>query len=170
MKKTLTLFLFILFVIGNAQYEEEDTEPIEYQTAAGLYFDMSSDLTLYGVQVKQFLREDHAINAQLLLADKIILVGVDYTYNVPVPMPFFYRNLSWYAGAGAHVLFINGERDNEISTFAIRPVAGLEYKMKKYPLAFHAELKPWWSFGENGEFELSRIGVGIKYVINRDIW
>ena len=170
MKKIFTFAFLSLFFWGNAQYEEEDHEPIEFQTAAGLYFDMGSDLTLYGIQVKQFLRDDHAVNGQLLLADKIILVGVDYTYNVPVPMPFFYRNLSWYAGAGAQVLFINGEEKSDISTFALRPVAGLAYKMKKYPLAFHAELKPWWSFGKHGKFELARIGFGVQYIIHRDIW
>lgn len=171
--KKIFLVLLCFSYYAHAQYEEEDNEPVEYQTAAGLYFDLNNDNMLYGVQIKQFLRDDHAVNAQILLGKKVIIIGADYTYNAPIPFGFLAKNMSYFGGIGAQVSLLNEDNEtieNDKSSFAIRPALGLEYKMSKSPLAMHVEWKPWWTFGSDGGFELASIGVGVKYVLNRDIW
>lgn len=150
-----------------AQNSEEDHEPIVYQTAVGFYVDLGKETNLYGIQIKQFLSWEHALNGQVLVGDKTLVLGLDYSFNGMVPMHLLYRNLSWYAGAGGEVTFAKGEDNN---AFAIRPLLGLEYKMKKQPLVFHVELKPKWTFGSTGDFELSNFGLGLRYVLKRDIW
>lgn len=165
MKSIFVLLLVLSSLTLKAQ--EEDLDPVTYQTAAGFYVDWNSDLSLYGGQIKQFFSETHALNAQLLFGEKLLVLGLDYTFNGMIPMPMLYKNFSWYAGVGPQLSFIEG---GDGTTFAIRPMVGLEYKLKELPFAASAELKPSWSFGENGDFELMRLGFSVKYILNRDIW
>lgn len=167
LRRSFWLLSMVTLVSLHAQNLEADDEPIVYQTAAGAYADLGQTNHWYGAQIKQFLSLDHAVNAQILFGEKMMVIGVDYTFNGLIPVHILYKNLSWYAGLGGQVAFAKGDLKN---AFALRPMVGLEFKTKKQPIVFHAELKPQWTFGETGHFELANFGVGLKYVLNRDIW
>lgn len=161
MKKYLTL-LFTLFLIG--LQAQEENEPVEYQTAAGLYIDYGSDAKFVGPHIKQFLSDWHAVSAQLLFGNKTMVIGVDYTNNYDLGR---FPTFGVYWGLGAQIALYKGD---EHTSFALRPAVGIEYKARKYPVVVAAELKPAWSFGKNGEFEFGRFGLALRYVINRYIW
>lgn len=161
MKKFWVILFVSCLVWVHAQ---EENEPVEYQTAAGLYIDYGKDAKFVGPHIKQFLGDWHAVGAQLLFGNKTMVIGVDYTNNYDLrPLPTF----GVYWGVGAQIALYKGD---EQTSFALRPAVGIEYKARKYPVVVAAELKPAWSFGKNGEFDFGRFGLGLRYVINRNIW
>lgn len=163
MKKIFILLVsFLAFSILYAQ--EDNFEPVYYQTAAGANFELGAEANLYGVQIKQFLNHWHAINGQIMFDSKMIVMGLDYSYNNVLP---FIGTISWYAGGGAQVAFLNKRDDTSI---ALRPLFGLEFRAKGYPIVVNAEIKPYYSIGKGSKFEFSRFGFGVKYILTRDIW
>lgn len=90
-----------------------------------------------------------------------MVLGVDYSYN----QPFAGTNgLGWYVGVGPQ-LSIHDNHHNDKTYFAIRPAAGLEYKIPTAPIAFHFDWKPWWNLSHNANFEASRFSLGFKFVL-----
>ena len=162
MRKTLIAFLLLYSISINAQ--EEELKPVVYQTAVGGYFELGSESNLFGVQIKQFLDHWHAVNGQILFDSETIILGVDYSFNNDLPFAY---TISWYFGGGAQVAFLNKKDD---TSFALRPMVGVEYKARDFPMVVNVEFKPFWSIGKEGQFDLNRFGIGVKYVLHRDIW
>src|SRR5690606_30989194 len=139
-----------------------------YRTALGLGVDVGDGPTLVGPQIKHFFDGQNAGNAQVLFGDDITTIGVDYSYNQAIPGA---NGLSWYVGVGPQLSFVDRgywwyDRDGDNETFfALRPAAGLEFKIPTAPLAFHFDWKPWWNLTNNSHFEPARFSLGFKFTL-----
>lgn len=128
-----------------------------YRTAIGLGIDLGDGATLFGPQVKHSFGGANAGQAQVMFGDHVTVVGVDYSYNRPFAGA---GGLGWYLGVGPQIAF----NDNN-SAFAIRPAAGLEYKIPSTPLGIHFDWKPWWNLSNESNFEAGRFSLGFKFIL-----
>lgn len=149
---------------------QEVNAQARYRTALGLGIDVGDGPTLVGPQIKHFFDGTNAGNAQVLFADNITVLGVDYSYNQAISGT---NGLNWYVGVGPQLAFVDrggrwwDDRDrNDRTYFALRPAAGLEFKIPTAPLAFHFDWKPWWNLTHRSDFEPARFSLGIKFTLN----
>lgn len=129
-----------------------------YNDAIGLAIDLGDGATLFGPQYKHSFDGRNAGNVQVLFGDNITTLGADYTYNEKFNGA---NGLGWYVGVGPQISFIKGGD----SYFAIRPQAGLEYKIPTAPLALSFDWKPWWNLSNDSNFEAGRFTIGFKYTL-----
>ncbi|MVZ64534.1 hypothetical protein GQF61_01620 [Sphingobacterium sp. DK4209] len=154
MKKTL-LSLAAAAALAFGANEAQAQTP--YKTAIGLGIDLGDGPSLFGPQIKHSFGGANAGQAQVLFGDHFTVVGVDYSYN----RPFAGTNgLGWYVGVGPQIAFANDD-----SAFAIRPAAGLEFKIPSAPLAMHFDWKPWWNLSDESNFEAGRFSLGFKFTL-----
>ena len=69
--------------------------------------------------------------------------------------------LKWFAGGGPSIVFFDGGSD-----FLLRPTVGLDFKINDVPLAFSFDWRPAIYFGDGGDFEPARFGLGFRYAFN----
>lgn len=137
-----------------------------YRTAIGIGIDVGDGPTLVGPQIKHSFGGANAGNAQVLFGDDIITLGVDYSYNQQIAGT---NGLGWYVGVGPQLSFVDNGRwfgENDETYFAIRPAAGLEYKIPTAPIGFHFDWKPWWNLTNRSNFEPARFTLGFKFTLN----
>ena len=156
MKKVILPVLVALVSVLSFGLERASAQT--YQTSIGLGIDLGDGPTLVGPQVKHFFDSQNAGNAQVLFGDHFTLLGVDYSYNEAFAGT---NGLSWYLGVGPQLGFVADQ-----TLFAIRPAAGLEYKIPSAPIGFHFDWKPWWNLSNNSNFEPARFTLGFKYTLN----
>ncbi|GHE32700.1 hypothetical protein [Sphingobacterium griseoflavum] len=162
MKKVFLSLLSATFLALGAQEAAAQTP---YRTAIGIGIDVGDGPTLVGPQIKHSFGGANAGNAQVLFGDDIITLGVDYSYNQQISGT---NGLGWYVGVGPQLTFVDDRRwfgDEDQTYFAIRPAAGLEYKIPTAPIAFHFDWKPWWNLTNNSSFEPARFTLGFKFTI-----
>lgn len=164
MKKVFLSLLAASFLVIGSQ---EVSAQARYGTAIGLGIDIGDGPTLVGPQIKHFFDGKTAGNAQVLFGDNVTIIGADYSYNQAIAGT---NGLNWYVGIGPQLAFIDAGgwwNDGGNSTFfAIRPAAGLEFKIPSAPLAFHFDWKPWWNLSNNSNFEPARFTLGFKFALN----
>lgn len=155
MKKVL---LVAVMALGISQVNAQN-----YKNALGVVVDLGDGETLVGPQFKHSFDGKNAGNIQVMFGDNITVLGADYTYN----QPFSGTNgLGWYVGVGPQLSFVDGGKYEDKTYVAIRPQAGLEYKIPSAPLAFHFDWKPWWNLTNESNFEAGRFSLGFKYTFN----
>ncbi len=155
MKKVL---LVAVMALGISQVNAQN-----YKNALGVVVDLGDGETLVGPQFKHSFDGKNAGNVQVMFGDNITVLGADYTYN----QPFSGTNgLGWYVGVGPQLSFVDGGKFEDKTYFAIRPQAGLEYKIPSAPLALHFDWKPWWNLTNDSNFEAGRFSLGFKYTFN----
>lgn len=154
------LLLAAVMVLGVAQTKAQD-----YKNALGLVVDLGDGETLFGPQFKHSFDGRNAGNVQVMFGDNITTLGADYTYNESISGA---NGLNWFVGVGPQLSFVDGGRygGDDSTYFAIRPQAGLEYKIPSAPLAFHFDWKPWWNLSNDSNFEAGRFTLGFKYTLN----
>lgn len=147
MNKQLTLFLLVLatgiFSVRGQVYEG----------AAGLGIGFGDGSTLAGFSGKYFVAENHALQGELLFGN-ITGLNLLYAYHDIFSGT---QTLQWFAGGGIGALFGSGDSD-----IGLRPLIGLDYKIKGVPLGFTFDWRPYISFDEGSE--AGRFGIGIRYV------
>lgn len=154
MKKFLSLVL-ILIVFGMF----ESNAQTNYTTALGLGIDFGDGQTLVGPSVKHFFTNEHAGMAEVAFGDNVTFLTLLYEYHGGFPNA---SGLQWFAGAGPSIAFFDGDTE-----FLLRPVVGLDFKIKDVPLAFSFDWRPWIFFGDNRDsFEAARFGLGFRYAFN----
>ena len=163
------LFLSLLATSLVALSANEVNAQARYRTALGLGIDVGDGPSLVGPQIKHFFDGTNAGNAQVLFGDDVTVLGVDYSYNQTIAGT---NGLNWYIGVGPQLAFVDnggdwwyGGRNNSRTFFALRPAAGLEYRIHSVPLAFHFDWKPWWNLTNNSNFEPARFSLGIKFAL-----
>jgi len=150
------LFFAAVLALGVNQVNAQD-----YKSALGVVVDLGDGQTLFGPQYKHSFDGRNAGNVQVMFGDNHTVVGADYTYN----QSFSGTNgLVWYVGVGPQLSFVDHGSGNS-TYFAIRPQAGLEYKIPSAPLALHFDWKPWWNLSNDSNFEAGRFSLGFKYVL-----
>lgn len=157
MKKVL---LVAVMALGISQVNAQN-----YKNALGVVVDLGDGETLVGPQFKHSFDGKNAGNVQVMFGDHITVLGADYTYNQPISGT---NGLGWYVGVGPQLSFVDyGNNYNGDKTlFAIRPQAGLEYKIPGAPLAAHFDWKPWWNLTNDSNFEAGRFSLGFKFTFN----
>ena len=155
MKKVL---LVAVMALGISQVNAQN-----YKNALGVVVDLGDGETFVGPQFKHSFDGKNAGNVQVMFGDHVTVLGADYTYN----QPFSGANgLGWYVGVGPQLSFVDGGKFEDKTYFAIRPQAGLEYKIPSAPLALHFDWKPWWNLTNDSNFEAGRFSLGFKYTFN----
>ncbi|WP_394973290.1 hypothetical protein [uncultured Croceitalea sp.] len=151
--KKLTFILFALIISSTINAQSS------YTTAAGLGLDLFSGATLVGPSAKFFLAEEHAVQAEVMFESNLTVITGLYEYHGNIEGA---DGLNWFAGAGPSILLFGNGFGTEI---AIRPVAGLDYKITDVPLAFSFDWRPFIGLGDLSN-EIGAFGIGIRYVID----
>ncbi|QNL50674.1 hypothetical protein H8S90_03480 [Olivibacter sp. SDN3] len=128
-----------------------------YHTAFGLFLDLGNGGTYVGPHVKHFFSGNDAGQAMVLFGNDITILGVEYSYNKEIPDA---KGLMWNLGIGPQAFFGDGE-----TVFAIRPMAGLEFKVPQAPIAIGFDWRPAWAISDGSEFEAGRFGLSFKYTL-----
>lgn len=154
MKKVLLSLTAAAAIVFGASEANAQTP---YTTAIGLGIDLGNGATGVGPQVKHNFGGHNAGNVQVLFGGGSTVLGADYSYNKAIEGA---QGLTWYLGIGPQVEFWE-----EQTFFALRPAAGLEFKIPQAPIGLHFDWKPWWNLTEESHFEAGRFTIGLKLAL-----
>ncbi|MBK0382943.1 hypothetical protein I5M32_08220 [Pedobacter sp. SD-b] len=149
-KLILTTFALICFAISASAQS--------YTTSAGLGIDFGTGQTLVGPTLKHFFNANNAIEADILFGSNNTLIAAYYQYHQDFKGA---SGLKWYLGGGPAVNLYSGG-----SSFFLRPMVGLDYKIDNAPLALSFDWRPSIYLGDTvgDRFTAGRFGLGFKYV------
>ena len=155
MRKTflLSVILIATYLSSNAQV---------YTGAVGLGLDLGDGFTFVGPSGKYFLAENHAAQFDLGFEDGCTALTFLYTYHQEFDGA---DGLQWLAGVGPTIVLIK-DADTQ---FALRPHAGLDFKIPDIPLAFSASWRPAILLSEVGEgnrIEAGSFALGFRYAFD----
>jgi hypothetical protein len=152
MKKLLLLFFLASFYfVNNAQAQRSGATA----NSAGITIDFGDGSTLVGPALKHFFDRNNAGQFELLFGNGGTYLAAYYQYNAPIQNA---GGLQYYIGVGPALGFGNGNTD-----FYIRPMAGLEYKIRNTPLNLAFDWRPAFYVGDNSEFTAARFGLGLRF-------
>ncbi|OAQ42210.1 hypothetical protein A5893_03595 [Pedobacter psychrophilus] len=127
-----------------------------YKTGLGLGLDFGDGATYVGPSLKHFFNANSAGQAEILFANGSTNINALYEYHQQIKGA---EGLQWYLGVGPGVYFYKGGSD-----FAIKPMAGLDYKISQAPISFTFDWRPTLYFGNiDTEFFPGRFGLGFRY-------
>lgn len=153
MKKTsLVIVVAVLFCATSVSAQG-------YKTAAGLQIDFGDGSTLVGPAIKHFFSNNNAVEGEVLFGNHITFLQAFYQYQKEIPNA---KGLEWYLGGGPSLGLYSGG-----SSFYLRPMVGLDYKINDVPLALSFDWRPFIYLGSNSfgsRFTGARFGLGFKYV------
>jgi hypothetical protein len=150
--KLLFTFLPAIFLLTLCQ----NSNAQDYKTSLGLGIDFGNGATLVGPSIKHFFNPKDAIQGDILFGGNSTLIQAFYLHHFPVKGA---SGLHFYLGGGPGANLFNGS-----TTFIIRPMAGLEYKIQAVPIAFNFDWRPaLFLYDRGSDFEPARFGLGIKY-------
>lgn len=152
--KKIVLVLLLIFAFGVFQGNAQSN----YTTALGLGIDFGDGQTLVGPSVKHFFTSEHAGLGEVTFGDNVTFLTALYQYHGSFPNA---GGLKWFAGGGPSIAFFDNQTE-----FLLRPTVGLDYKINNVPLAFSFDWRPWIYFGDGGDFEAARFGLGFRYTFN----
>lgn len=149
------LIVVVIFILNmNTSYAQSD-----YTIAVGLGFDTFEEVTLVGPSAKYFLEKAHAVQGEVMFESGLTIITALYEYHGNISSA---TGLKWFAGVGPSFLVYGDGYGTEI---AIRPIAGLDYKINRIPLALSLDWRPFLGFGSFLGNYAGAFGVGIRYVI-----
>ncbi len=153
-KRILVGIVFLAFVsLSNAQSS--------YTGAIGLGIDFFEDVTLVGPSGKYFFAENHVGQADLGFEENVTAITLLYSYHDQFSGA---PGLRWYAGFGPSVLFLDDDIGGG-TEIALRPHAGLDFKINGVPLAFSFDWRPFLGLGDLNN-EVGAFGVGFRYAFD----
>lgn len=131
-----------------------------YTTGIGLGFDFGEGITYVGPTIKHFLNEKGALEGDVMFAKGSTMVTAMYQYHGSIADE---GGLKYYLGAGPSLQF--GGSNTYV---AIRPVGGLDYKVKNAPLSINFDWRPaLWFYSGSTDFAPGRFGMGFKFVLGK---
>lgn len=157
MKHFIIASLAFLFLNGMPFQQAAAQNGGPYDTSFGLFLDLGNGGTFVGPHVKHFFTATDAGQAMVLFGNGLTILGVEYSYNKAIPNT---KGLFWNAGIGPQVLFGDGD-----TGFAVRPQAGLEFKVPQAPISVGFDWRPYWILSPDSEFEAGRFGLTFKYTL-----
>lgn len=109
-----------------------------YKTATGLGIDFGEGSAIVGPSIKHFFNDNKAITAEAeaLFSDYFNVIGALYQYHQSFKEA---KELKWYLGLVPEILF--NKRGVE---FALRPMTGLDYKVKTLSLSLTLNWRPYF--------------------------
>ena len=141
---------FLLFANGS--------QAQTYKTSAGITIDFGDGSTLVGPAIKHFFSAHDAIQGEILFGNNATYLQAFYQYNAQFSSG---AGLNWYLGVGPSIGLYDGG-----SSFYVRPVAGLDYKVTNAPLSLSFDWRPSIYIGYGADFEPTRFGIGMRYIFN----
>ncbi|GAA4327972.1 hypothetical protein GCM10023149_31760 [Mucilaginibacter gynuensis] len=126
-----------------------------YKTALGLGIDFGDGSTLVGPSVKHFFNSHDVIQGDVLFGGDATWIGGFYQYHQSFKEA---SELRWYLGVGPQVALYDGG-----STFFLRPIGGLDYKIKTAPVSITFDWRPAIQLSDGSDFEPARFGLGLRY-------
>jgi len=151
------LIIVVIFILDmNTSYAQSDDT-----NAVGLGGDnfVEDTATLVGPSAKYFLEKAHAVQGEVMFESDLTTITALYEYHGNISIA---TGLKWFAGVGPSFLVYGDGYGTEI---AIRPIAGLDYKINGIPLALSLDWRPFLGFGSFLGNYAGAFGVGIRYVI-----
>lgn len=145
-----SLFAVVFLALGASQANAQI-----YKNSLGLTIDFGDGTTLVGPGFKHFFDKNSAGQVEVLFGNHFTTLQAMYTYNGGIPGA---KGLDWLIGVGPALGFSNGD-----TQVAIRPMAGLEYKLNGVPLALSFDWRPAFWLSEGGGSNVGRFGVGFKF-------
>jgi len=159
MKKTV----FSVAVLAALLFGTRDAHAqAPYKYGIGLVLDGNGDSHTVGIQYKTPWGPT-ATQMQLFFRSNWLTFGGDYLYQKALPDA---EGLSWYVGAGPQLTFWWVSGGTSSSAIGLRPLGGLEYKIRTLPLALHLDYKPYIAITGGGGFDGGGFTVGVKYTLN----
>ena len=143
-----------------------------YENAVGMRLEVGSDFgTQVGISGKHFFNTHSAGEAQVTFGSHLTMIGVEYQYHGDIPNA---EGLKWVAGIGPGVAFSKSYSVYDYywghyyaggggTDFIIRPVAGLDYKVKNIPLNFSFDWRPPFVVTHGTSFTAARFGMAFRY-------
>lgn len=133
-----------------------------YKTGLGLGLDFGEGKTMVGPTVKYFFNEKGAIEGDLLFGGGSTMVSVFYQHHGNIADA---GGLKYYLGGGPSIELVKGGS----SFVALRPMAGLDYKVAQAPLAISFDWRPaLWFYSGDTDFQPGRFGMGFKFVLGKN--
>ncbi|AJW64095.1 hypothetical protein BAZ12_07405 [Elizabethkingia miricola] len=148
-----SLFAVVFLAIGATQAKAQI-----YKTSLGLSVDFGDGSTLVGPAVKHFFDGNNAGQAEVVFGNHVTMLQAMYSYNKGISGA---KGLNWYLGIGPALGFVKGGD----TQFAIRPMAGLEYKINGAPIAFSFDWRPAFWLSNGGDSNVGRFGFGFKFTL-----
>ncbi|PRX57697.1 hypothetical protein [Flagellimonas meridianipacifica] len=155
MRKTLLLSVLL---IGTFFYSKAQV----YTGAVGLGLDLGDGFTFVGPSGKYFFAENHAGQFDLGFEDGATALTFLYSYHSEFDGA---DGLQWLAGIGPTIVLV----EDADTQFALRPHAGLDFKIPEVPLAFSASWRPVILLSEVGEgdrLEAGSFALGFRYAFD----
>ncbi|MDQ7947618.1 MAG: hypothetical protein REI78_15120 [Pedobacter sp.] len=151
-KLLLTLFASAaLFTAVQAQ---------DYKNGLGLGLDFGNGATLVGPSFKHFFTAKDAGQAEVVFGNHTTAINVFYQYHGDISGA---SGLKWFVGGGPSLHFFDYAGFSN-TTFALKPMAGLDFKISGAPIAFAFDWRPSIFFGDSDtDFEAGRFGLGFRY-------
>jgi hypothetical protein len=168
----MVLAVAILFATSEKANAQKGTS---YKNAMGMRLEFGSNYgTLVGVSGKHFFDEHSAGEFQALFGKRLTMLGAEYQYHGDIQNA---AGLRWIAGAGAGVAFTKKSSyydyywghtyaSGGATDFFLRPVMGMDYKVKDVPLNLTFDWRPVFSVTHGTDFEAARFGVGLRFALN----
>jgi len=158
-KRLLSAFIALSLLIGaNELSAQSAASGTDYRNAIGLGIDFGDGPTLVGISGKHFFTENHVGAAEVMFGDNMTVIQALYQYHKEIEGA---AGLRWYAGAGPGVELYKGG-----SSFLLRPLAGLDFKIANAPLAFSFDWRPAIILDKGSDFEPARFGLGFRFAFN----
>ncbi len=157
MKKLLLgIVCCVAFAITTTSNAQAQVKGNSYKTAGGLRIDFGDGGTGFGFNMKHFLTETNAIDANLIFFDGgAVGLGGEYQYNDDINGA---AGLKYYAGLGPNFIFGNG-----YTNVQLRPVLGLDYKINEAPINFAFDWRPMFTLNNGTDFNAGRFGISVRF-------
>ncbi|WP_133248465.1 hypothetical protein [Flagellimonas aquimarina] len=153
MKKLSFVFVLTLMLAFSAKAQTS------YKGAVGLGIDLYDNATFVGPSAKYFFSDNHVGQADLGFEDNATILTFLYSFHKQfVGAP----GLRWYAGIGPSIILI----DDFDNIFALRPHAGLDFKIDGVPIVVNFDWRPALVISDAGDGEAGAFGFGIQYAFN----
>ncbi|MEO0506580.1 MAG: hypothetical protein AAF090_10545 [Bacteroidota bacterium] len=153
MKKTMITLIGLLMFAGVTFAQTS------YKGAVGLGIDVYDNATFVGPSAKYFFSSNHVGQADLGFEDGATIITTLYSYHDQFSGA---PGLRWYAGIGPSIILV----DDFDNIFALRPHAGLDFKINGVPLVVNFDWRPSIVISDAGDGEAGAFGFGIKYAFN----
>ncbi len=161
MKKRSVGLLFAFLMVAGASHvnAQKSSTGSSYNNAIGLGIDFGDGITLVGPSFKHFFTENTVGSAEVLFGDDLVGIFAYYQYHKDIDGA---DGLKWFAGGGPGFLISD---DN--SAFALRPMAGLDYKIGGAPISLSFDWRPLLGFySGDTDFEPARFGLGFRFTFD----
>lgn len=154
----LALFVASTFLLQQNTIAQKKGEGSSYTNAAGMRIELGSDFgTLVGFSFKHFFSEHAAGEMQLLFGrNNSIILEPEIQYHGDIANA---EGLKWYVGFGPGFAFASGGESDVL----LRPMVGLDYKIKQVPLNFAFDWRPSFAVTHGSHFTPARFGIVLRY-------